>query len=1167
MSAPANASDLMRQLDELCTEALGSDAARRQAATAQLDVFYDVQHLDTIFHMLRASENQATIIFAATILRRIINSKWSLAEMTPSRKINLKIGLLTVIAERGSSFLQSNRSAAPPLKMFITNLVSVAKLGWLEHEELQSLPRDVRTQFMENPDQNLQIIGLMIMRELVSEISTPSSRHRFPQHRRTSAHFKETALQDILACTLGILERVVDGSISSTWIFLLAMNLCNACLTFDFFGGLSDDPMDDTGLTHVPPSWRTILVPVDRNGEATSIPILKLLWDIYAATAQAAPSADLSYDMREVSTLAIKCLVQLTTVKRCIFVSEQERLLWLKCIMTGVTNVLQGVVGLNNPQNFHEMCRLISRLRPFYLLQDMIGVDCYVQFIDAVAKFTCNAFEQWRTTTQSQPLLLSFWMRMITSLPFLRSPHRRDGVDSASLEAHYSTVRQNLRDHCTAVTQQYIKVRLEMAQYFAAKDESSETETAIDPLDNFDQLSVQLDNVPPLVRGCFAVVGPALSMQLELFLTQYQQAILGNMAASEDGRKLEAGITWLTYVAGVVISHGQACGLEGPDGDSIDAQLSASAFQLSYLLEMRAAEGKLLNTPLAKLECSLLHFFTLFRRVFIGATSQSNKIFVEVQAELGKRGALPPGVTFDANFVLSRVVEKLTFNLRRWGGAVREGVPQLIADRVIRETLILLQDLTNPVSSSVRSIHTLPQVRQLLECHSESEFPFLLPPNGELPTRQRSGLLRVLTNILFVESSRVDSFDRFVAPQQTVLSALRAKLAHLDVDAPDPNALLALRQEFAQPGTRGQVVGLVRDLRGLAWACDRKPRYQALCDVVFPFFPTIERLTLVVAPDPTVANLLVKFVGDFAVNRNQRVVFPVSSPNGILLFKHAASVVRILLTYQRDALPTPTSFEVGPDFVPDASTLESRLVEQLRGVKSGLTSLTWALTGNYCCFGVFELYRDPILANVLSVTLECMLKAGTSVFALTKFGVAYFNFLETLCESHMRYFVALPPPQIATFLRFLEAAVMMPSLQKNIVYAAANSIGHIATYVFQNRGTPAGDQLQHILNEYNCSDMWARLMYSLMNSLLFDQSNLQWNVSRTLLPLILLAPTQYQEYQVAVCNMVAPDKRARMEDVRTWGGVSCCCTLHFPSIFLPLSQGAFLSFVCGCAFD
>lgn len=107
------------------------------------------------------------------------------------------------------------------------------------------------------------------------------------------------------------------------------------------------------------------------------------------------------------------------------------------------------------------------------------------------------------------------------------------------------------------------------------------------------------------------------------------------------------------------------------------------------------------------------------------------------------------------------------------------------------------------------------------------------------------------------------------------------------------------------------VIGLARDIRGVAFACNMKSAYLMLFDWLYPSFLSlfqkavqvrfIRLLPMKIAKlrnfsqiwyaDPDVTTPVLKLMTELCQNRSQRLQFDVSSPNAILLFKEASKII------------------------------------------------------------------------------------------------------------------------------------------------------------------------------------------------------------------------------------------------------------------------------------
>lgn len=67
-------------------------------------------------------------------------------------------------------------------------------------------------------------------------------------------------------------------------------------------------------------------------------------------------------------------------------------------------------VGLNDPENFHEFTRLLSRLKTSNQLTDLVQVPVYAEWLDLLGNITVETCRQGNVRPPHFPLLSYFWV-------------------------------------------------------------------------------------------------------------------------------------------------------------------------------------------------------------------------------------------------------------------------------------------------------------------------------------------------------------------------------------------------------------------------------------------------------------------------------------------------------------------------------------------------------------------------------------------------------------------------------------------------------------------------------------------------------------------------------------------------------------------------------------
>ena len=197
-------------------------------------------------------------------------------------------------------------------------------------------------------------------------------------------------------------------------------------------------------------------------------------------------------------------------------------------------------------------------------------------------------------------------------------------------------------------------------------------------------------------------------------------------------------------------------------------------------------------------------------------------------------------------------------------------------------------------------------------------------------------------------------------------------------------------------------------------------------------------------------------------NKANRVNFEQSSPNGILLFRTTSAAV---CAYGNNSLGFHSQNQVPEN---EVRACESRRTSQTvtsnsslrlsqvyklkyKGYSLALDVLVAALSGNYVCFGVFQLYQDPALDQALDVALRLSLSISLDdVMAYPKLSKSYFSFLEVLFRSHISVVLKLNTDTLMQVLNSVHEGLQSSDAPLSSI--CASTVDHLATFYFNNAG-------------------------------------------------------------------------------------------------------------------
>ncbi|OWK49924.1 Exportin-7, partial [Lonchura striata] len=908
------------------------------------------------------------------------------------------------------------------------------------------------------------------------------------------------------------------------------LKLTHNCLSFDFIGTSTDESSDDLCTVQIPTSWRSAFLDSST---------LQLFFDLYHSIP---PSF---------SPLVLSCLVQIASVRRSLF-NNAERAKFLSHLVDGVKRILENPQSLSDPNNYHEFCRLLARLKSNYQLGELVKVENYPEVIRLIANFTV-------TSLQGVPCSIS-------------RGFCRDGLE--------------------------------------------------DPLEDTGLVQQQLDQLSTIGRCEYEKTCALLVQLFDQAAQSYQELLQSASASPMDLAVQEGRLTWLVYIIGAVIG-GRVSFASTDEQDAMDGELVCRVLQLMNLTDSRLAQA-----GSEKLELAVLSFFEQFRKIYIGDQVQkSSKLYRRLSEVLGLN---------DETMVLSVFIGKIMFleaqsrfsmvSLGRFPGNSRECGNC---------------SLTAGTYSSVRKLVKLSAVQFMLNNHTSEHFSFLgINSQSSLSDmRCRTTFYTALGRLLMVDLGEdEDQYEQFMLPLTAAFEAV---------------AQMFSTNSFNEQEAKRTLVGLVRDLRGIAFAFNAKTSFMMLFEWIYPsYLPILQRAIELWYHDPACTTPVLKLMAELVHNRSQRLQFDVSSPNGILLFRETSKMIttygegpeipgtpeirdssrgrlwnrnRILTLGEVPKeqvyalklkgwdglgiplsliqgirgwiglldLGCPWSFRAGIPTGNRILTLGEVPKEQvyalkLKGISICFSMLKAALSGSYVNFGVFRLYGDDALDNALQTFVKLLLSIPHSdLLDYPKLSQSYYSLLEVLTQDHMNFIASLEPHVIMYILSSISEG--LTALDTMVCTGCCSCLDHIVTYLFKQlsrsskkRSTALAqdsDRFLHIMQQHpemvqqvrtwggkthlgfrkytwgSEKYTWGgekytwggekytwgggntpgltlacprQMLSTVLNIIIFEDCRNQWSMSRPLLGLILLNEKYFSDLRNSIVNSQPPEKQQAM---------------------------------------
>uniref|UniRef100_A0A8C8SMW4 RAN binding protein 17 n=1 Tax=Pelusios castaneus TaxID=367368 RepID=A0A8C8SMW4_9SAUR len=747
------------------------------------------------------------------------------------------------------------------------------------------------------------------------------------------------------------------------------------------------------------------------------------------------------------------------STRRSLF-SNPERAKYLGNLIKGVKRILENPQGLSDPGNYHEFCRFLARLKTNYQLGELVMVKNYPEVIRLIANFTITSLQHWEFAPNSVHYLLTLWQRMVASVPFVKST-----------EPHF------LDTYAPEITKAYITSRLESVPVVVR-------DGLEDPLDDIATVFQQLEQLCTVSRCEYEKTCALLVQLFDQNAQNYQKLLHSSSRNPLEITVQEGCLAWLVYLVGTVVG-GRLTYTSTDEHDAMDGELSCRVFQLISLMD-----AQLPRSSNEKVELAILWFLDQFRKTYVGDQLQrTSKVYARMSEVLG--------IT-DDNHVLETFMGKIVTNLKCWGRC----------EPVISRTLQFLNDLSvgYPLYYTLQLVK-IDAVKFMLQNHTSKHFPFLgVNDNYSLSDlRCRTTFYTALTRLLMVDLGEdEDEFENFMLPLTVSFETVTQ----------------IFNNRFKQEEAKRMLIGLARDLRGIAFALNTKTSYTMLFDWIYSaYLPILQRAIELWYREAACTTPILKLMAELLQNRSQRLNFDVSSPNGILLFREAS---KMICTYGNQilSLGTLSKDQVYP--------------LKLKGISICYSALKSALCGNYVTFGVFKLYGDNHFDNVLQAFVKMLLSVSHSdLLQYRKLSQSYYPLLECLTQDHMSFITSLEPHVLMYILTSISEG--LTALDTIVSSSCCASLDYIVTYLFKHIAKEGkktlrcreisqdGQRLLHFMQQN--PEVLQQMMSILMNTIIFEDCRNQWSVSRPLLGLILLNEKYFSEVRASLINSQPDNKR------------------------------------------
>ncbi|VDK22476.1 unnamed protein product [Taenia asiatica] len=967
----------------------------------------------------------------------------------------------------------------------IALICRLTKIGWFDSvENGPEYPfRDIfesAKNFIQSGQISAILVGVKLLSSLVTEIcqstETDLARATFFV-RKLLVSFRDLVLFPIFQLGLDLL-RQTDANLKSLTandqdqlqVIQHTLALVLSCLNYDFVGtaiGCAGDngvgspcASDDMASVQLPAAWRPIFL--DTNN-------VDLFFRLFAGL----PQSPVSPDLR---TLPLSCLVQITSIRRTLFTNE-ERQNFLNPLMFGCLEVLRRRDSLLcDPAVYHEFCRLLSRMKVAFQVSELMQVSVYPEFIKLVTDLTTHSLYKSKArcvvplqnltddsdfnNSNSLHYLLALWQRLVASIPYVRTsqPYLIDTyapqVTRAYIESRLAGVPRYTESGSKV---KLVRVAKKTTVNGAGVDKagnqySSELVAGTGdgdscPLDDTMTLTQQLDQFSIIGRCDYA---STCELIVGLFDQSFGrlQSTLQQLAISEQAQAIQLEdnrLTWLVYMIGEVfyplatigsiylraLINGRSSSNTGGlvDSDQLDGELIARVLRLlqfgdecvRHLLQLLSQDSQSASTDVAsvlihvssgtiiRLELAVITFLERFRRIYVGENiSRASRMYQSLSDLVG---------ISDEQTILQIFVGKILLNLRYWSDQ----------EVVLEPTLKLFGELAS-CFTAMRKLLQLDDIKFMLANHTASNFRFLSSTSNFSLSRYRPEFYAYLSRLMLVTLSGTGADDNrpflnFLSPLTQVANTLIS------------NLLLSENCSISPDDARSSLIGLARDLAGVAFSLNTMAAFQHFLDWFYPSLFSLFSRALELWPfDPLVNCPVLKLLAEIVHNRNDRLKFDGTLPMGYLLL---AEMTKILINFSAQLILFCSQV-----------TEDNLYSHKVKPLTRCLNALRITLSGKYANFAIFGLVGDDSFEKTVKLSADVLLcVTEDELRGFLKLSKAYFALLECLTQNHM---VLISSLDSSVIRRFFNAIVIgVDHLDASIAWSACACLDYILTHIYK----------------------------------------------------------------------------------------------------------------------
>jgi len=318
------------------------------------------------------------------------------------------------------------------------------------------------------------------------------------------------------------------------------------------------------------------------------------------------------------------------------------------------------------------------------------------------------------------------------------------------------------------------------------------------------------------------------------------------------------------------------------------------------------------------------------------------------------------------------------------------------------------------------------------------------------------------------------------------------------------------------------IIGVLSDLRGLAYAFNKESTFQMFFDWIQPKFTHLmERLLDVTFRNHAVMKGVLSLALELTQNRSQRLNFDVMVPNGVLLFRLVSKTLVAFGSYlvNMNNIPSDKVYEV-----------------KIKNITVCFTMLKAALSGGYVNFGVLRLYGDDALENALGMFIKLLGSIDQKdIMEYPKLSKSYYGLIEVVTKDHIDQICKIDPQMMLYVISTVSEGLV--GIDLSISTGCCEALNHIVTFLFTNyqKATKSDNPMKELTDHPALkileirSEIFQQMLATVMNIVMFEECRNMWSMSRPLLGLILLNEKVFTVLEERITQIQeTPEKQQKM---------------------------------------